>query len=94
MEEKVEYMVYAIIVHRVIILLIEGTSANSGHYFTFARQSFNVEETNWLCLNDSTVSTIIGFGKVLEFLETNTEDTPYIIFGCRKDYWYNNVKKI
>ena len=63
---------------------MKGTSANSGHYFSFCRENYLVEEKRWLCLNDSEVSVLEEFGKVRDFLEINTEDTPYILFAYEK----------
>ena len=35
---------------------VQGSSANSGHYYVFARLSYEEQIKTWICLNDTTVT--------------------------------------
>ncbi|EPZ36416.1 cysteine proteinase [Rozella allomycis CSF55] len=69
--EKCHYELYAILVH-------SGSSCNSGHYYSFVKNSNNL----WYCMNDSSTSQV-GLSTVLK-------QNGYIFFY--KKVWNNNGK--
>ena len=62
-----------------------GPTPNAGHYFAFSRAGSKLN-SEWVCHNDAVVTEYDGYQQVVEFLNKNLEDTPYIIFLERTEH--------
>lgn len=65
--------------HRVLLLLIQGTTAESGHYYTFTRAD-PVSDAGWICFDDSSTSELDSLQRLYELIAGAANDTPYILF--------------
>lgn len=67
--ENVDYELYAAVVHC-------GSSVDSGHYYTFAK-----DDNNWFKFNDCSVLPATAE----DLCKLKPPETPYILFYCRQD---------
>jgi len=80
--EGTAYSMYAIVVH-------SGSSAEQGHYYTFARELANPKM--WFLFNDKIVLAL-GELNLTEYFKENETETPYMIF-YKKDNSWNSGKR-
>ncbi|EAS01106.2 ubiquitin carboxy-terminal hydrolase (macronuclear) [Tetrahymena thermophila SB210] len=70
------YQLYSIVVHR-------GSTAESGHYFTYSRESSD-ENCKWILFDDSNISFEDSLQNVLGTFTTQSTNTPYLLFYQNK----------
>ncbi|KAL4450833.1 hypothetical protein ABPG74_011675 [Tetrahymena malaccensis] len=70
------YQLYSIVVHR-------GSTAESGHYFTYSRESSD-ENCKWILFDDSNISFEENLQNVLGTFNNSSTNTPYLLFYQNK----------
>ena len=71
-------MLYAVIMH-------SGTSAEHGHYYSYARKSKDPTSSPWILFNDSNVD-FSSFENFTNIAKKFRNDVPYILFFRKVDF--------